>query len=154
MSNNLTKVISLPSASLIQKQARAQTVHANSVGVMSTNANVIMQELESSLENRSSDLDDYQGPKVQTLEPMMIHGTGQKLKPKEISKKLSPKSTNVNKKIIYTYESKTGGDDASKVKKGLHQHGFSSHSGTTQSNVNESSKFVTLDPPTSPLTTV
>ena len=120
MSNNLSKVISLPSASsaLIQKLARAQTVQTNSVGVMSTNANVIMHELESSLENRSSDLDDYQGPKVQTLEPMMIHGTGQKLKPKEISKKLSPKTTNVNKKIIYTYESKTSGDDGSKVKKG------------------------------------
>ncbi len=51
-------------------------MHGNSVGLMSSNANVIMQELESSLENRSSDLDDYQGPKVQTLEPMMIHGTG------------------------------------------------------------------------------
>ena len=76
------------------------------------------------------------------------------MKPKEVSKKLSPKSTNVNKKIIYTYESKNGGDDGSKVKNGSHKHGFSSHSGTTHSNVNESSKFVTLDPPTSPLTIV
>ena len=71
-----------------------------------------------------------------------------------MTKKLSPKTTNVNKKIIYTYESKNVADDAFKAKKGSHKHGFSSHAGTTHSNVNESSKFVTLDPPTSPLTNV
>lgn len=158
MTVNLSKVISPTTGStginssqqmMQQVATRAQTVQTN-VQLQQVNVNQILQELESSLENRSSDLDDYQGPKIQTLEPMMIHGTGQKLKPKEVSKKLSPKSSNLNKKVIYTYEQKNSGDEQniSKKKKGQHQHGFSSHSGTALSNMNESSKFVTLDPPT------
>ena len=159
MTNNMTsKVVFSPSSLAMHDHGgaggvflqRAQTSGAGlTTNLQQTNVNHILHELESSLENRSSDLDEYQVPKAHALEPMMIHGTGQKLKPKEITKKLSPISTKVSKKIIYTYEQKQSvGDEPNyRRKKGNHQHKFSNHSGTTHSNVNESSKFVTLEPP-------